>query len=51
MQSQKEHDHAITKPFYHEHRWGVTSHASIVSHPLQVFDLIQAAAQVGATKK
>lgn len=28
-----------------------SSHASIVSHPLQVFELIQAAAKVGATKK
>jgi pimeloyl-ACP methyl ester carboxylesterase len=28
-----------------------SSHASIVSHPLQVFELIQAAAQVGANKK
>jgi pimeloyl-ACP methyl ester carboxylesterase len=28
-----------------------SSHASIVSHPFQVFELIQAAAQVGANKK
>ena len=28
-----------------------SSHASIVSHPQEVFDLIQAAAEVGATKK
>jgi pimeloyl-ACP methyl ester carboxylesterase len=28
-----------------------SSHASIVSHPLQVFELIQAAAKVGANKK
>jgi len=28
-----------------------SSHASIVSHPFQVFELIQAAAEVGATKK
>jgi pimeloyl-ACP methyl ester carboxylesterase len=28
-----------------------SSHASIVSHPLQVFELIQAAAQAGANKK
>jgi pimeloyl-ACP methyl ester carboxylesterase len=28
-----------------------SSHASIISHPFQVFKLIQAAAQVGANKK
>ena len=29
----------------------LSSHASIVSHPIQVFELIQAAAKVGANKK
>ena len=28
-----------------------SSHASIVSHPEEVFELIQAAAKVGANKK
>jgi hypothetical protein len=28
-----------------------SSHASIVSHPFQVFELIQAAAKVGATRE
>jgi hypothetical protein len=28
-----------------------SSHASIVSHPEEVFELIQAAAKVGATRK
>jgi hypothetical protein len=55
MRAEQEHFYAITEAFDHEHRWGTKGSpsldASIVSHPFAAFELIQAAAEVGANKK